>query len=95
MASDRVTLTIEAPDGADEEVTLPAALLDMLAEGDQTPPAVVADLAVFSCAQRIHATIHHGEEEPSAELQAVEETTMALFEERFEMSFEDAIGHSH
>ena len=92
--SDSVVLTIEGPDGEDE-VTLPARLLDMLAEGDESSARVVGDLAMFGCAQRAHGAVHHGEGEADEELQAVEETTMELFEERFGMTYAEATGHHH
>ena len=40
MADDSVTLRIEGPD-ANDDVTLPAGLLEMLAEGDETDAEVV------------------------------------------------------
>ncbi|MFB6171798.1 MAG: hypothetical protein ABEJ23_04640 [Haloarculaceae archaeon] len=94
MAVETVTLTIEGPDGTDE-LTLPAALLDMLSEGDETDAEVVGDLALFGCAQRVHGAIHHQQREPSEELAAVEEATMDLFEERFGMTYGEATGHQH
>jgi hypothetical protein len=95
MADDTtVTVTVEGPDGTDE-VTLPAGLMGMLAEDGETSAEVVGDLALFSCAQRIHATVHHAEGEPSEELEAVEAQTMELFEQRFGMSYGEATGHSH
>ena len=53
--SDTVTLTVESEEGSDE-LTLPAHLIDLLKEGDETPAEVVGDLAMMGCAQRIHAT---------------------------------------
>jgi len=94
MADDSVTLRIEGPD-ANDDVTLPAGLLEMLAEGDETDAEVVGDLALFGCAQRIHATVHHQEGEADERLQAIEETTMDLFEERFGMTYGEATGHQH
>lgn len=89
-----VTIRIEGPDGEDD-VTLPADLLEMLAEGDESGAEVVGDLALMSCAQRIHATIHHSEGEVADDLEAVEATTMDLFEERFGITFEEMAGHDH
>lgn len=95
-ASDTVTLTIEAPDGTSDEVTLPGRLLEMLADSDtETAPEVAGDLVLFSCAQRIHATVHHSEGESDRELEAVERTTMDLFEDRFGVGFGEATGHDH
>lgn len=92
--TDAVLIEIEGPDG-DSEVTLPSALLEMLAEDDQSAADVVGDLALFGCAQRIHATVHHGEGEVDEELAAIEETTLDLFENRFGVSYGEATGHQH
>jgi hypothetical protein len=92
--SDTVVITIEGPDGEDE-VTLPSPLLDLLSEEDETAAEVVGDIAILSCAQRIHATVHHSEEGPGDELAAIEESTMDLFEERFGVTFSEATGHDH
>ncbi len=89
-----IEVHIEGPDGEDT-VTLPADLLEMLSEGGENSATVVGDLALMSCAQRIHATVHHAEGEVDDELQAVEDTTLDLFEERFGMSFGEATGHQH
>ena len=92
--SDAVTLTIDGP-GGEDEVTLPAPLLEMLAEGDESAAEVVGDLAMFGCAQRIHATAHHSEGDVDEELEAIEGTTMDLFEERFGASYGELTGHQH
>jgi hypothetical protein len=94
MADDTVTLTIESDEG-DDEVTLPRGLLEMLAEGDETPAEVVGDLAMFGCAQRVHMTVHHGEGDVSEELQAIEAVTMDLFEDRFGATYGEVTGHQH
>ena len=90
-----VTLTIDAPDGASDEVTLPSRLMAMLAEEDQTPAEVAGDLALFSCAQRVHATIHHTDGEVAPEMEEIERTAMDLFKARFGMTFGEAVGHEH
>ncbi|MFB6271247.1 MAG: hypothetical protein ABEH83_14990 [Halobacterium sp.] len=94
MATETVTVSIEAPDSEDE-VELPEELLEMLAEGDQSDAEVVGDLALFSCAQRIHATVHHSQGEADQKLQDIEEVALDLFEERFGQSFGEATGHQH
>lgn len=93
MSDDTVTITIEGDDGTDE-VTLPAELMDLMREGDETDAEIVGDLALFSCAQRIHATVHHGQGD-TGEYEDIEETTMDLFEERFETTYGEMTGHSH
>ena len=92
--SDTVTLTVESEEGSDE-VTLPADLLDLLKEGDETPAEVVGDLAMMGCAQRIHATVHHSGGEVDPTIERLEELTMELFEERFGASYGELTGHSH
>lgn len=92
--SDTVTLTVESEEGSDE-VTLPAELIDLLKEGEETPAQVVGDLAMMGCAQRIHATVHHSQGEVDPNIQRLEELTMELFEERFGASYGEMTGHSH
>ncbi|MFB6150583.1 MAG: hypothetical protein ABEJ40_02130 [Haloarculaceae archaeon] len=92
---DVVTLELTAEDGTSDELAVPTTLLDMLAEGDETAPEVVGDIAMFGFAQRIHASVAHGEGEPDAELEGVEELTLDLFEERFGRSFAELTGHDH
>ena len=94
MADDTVTFRVEG-ETADDEVTLPAEMLEMLRGDDESGAEIVGDLALFSCAQRIHATTQHSEGEVDDRLEAVEATTMDLFEERFGMTFEEATGHQH
>ncbi len=92
--SDDVVITIAGPDG-DEEISLPEPLFDVLSDGGETTAEVVGDILVLSCAQRIHALVHHGEDEIGDDLSPVEDRMMSLFEERFGVSFAEATGHSH
>lgn len=92
--SDDVVVTIAGPDD-ETEVTLPESLFDVLSEGDETAAEVVGDILVLSCAQRVHALVHHGEEEIDEDLSPVEDRMMALFEEHFGVSFSQATGHDH
>jgi hypothetical protein len=94
MTDDTVTVTLEAGDETDE-LTLPTALLDMLREDDESTPELVGDIAMFGMAQRIHGAVHHAQGEPGEEVQAANETTMDLFEERFGASFAELTGHDH
>jgi hypothetical protein len=94
MANDTVTLTIDGPDG-DDEVTLPSAMLDLMREDEEADAEIVGDLALFSCAQRIHATVHHAEGGDTDEYREIEELTMELFEERFGASYAELTGHDH
>jgi hypothetical protein len=92
--TDTVELSIDGDDG-DDTLTLPAELVDMLREGDESAAQVVGDLAMFGCAQRIHATVHHAEGGVDPQLEAVEELTMDLFEKRFGASYGELTGHQH
>ncbi|PSP68156.1 hypothetical protein BRC85_03150 [Halobacteriales archaeon QS_1_69_70] len=94
MADETVTLSIEGEAAADE-VTLPVGMLDLLREADESDAEVVGDLALFSCAQRIHATVHHAEGGDTERYRAIEERTMALFEERFGATYGELTGHDH
>jgi len=92
---DTVTLQLDSDDGASDDLEVPVALLGMLAEGDETAPEVVGDIAMFGLAQRVHSAVHHSEGDVDDELAAVEERTLDLFEERFGRSFAELTGHSH
>jgi hypothetical protein len=94
MADDTVTLHIEGPNDEDD-VTLPEEMLDLMREADESDAEIVGDLALFSCAQRIHATVHHAEGGDTEEYKEIEEQTMDLFEERFGASYAELTGHQH
>lgn len=94
MTNETVTLTIESADASDE-LTVPADLLDMLREGEETDPRVVGDIAMMGLAQRIHGAVHHSEGGVDDEVEAVEELTLDLFEDRFGRSFAELTGHGH
>ena len=93
--TETISFTIDGTDDSTDEVTIPKALLDLLSEGEEPTAEIVGDLALFSCAQRVHAAIHHSQGTPDEELLAVEEETMELFEERFGQSFAELTGHAH
>jgi hypothetical protein len=94
MADDTVTLRIEGEDDTDE-VTLPTDMLDLMREADESNAEIVGDLALFSCAQRIHATVHHAEGGDTERYQEIEAQTMELFEDRFGASYAELTGHDH
>lgn len=93
--ADTTTFTIDGDDGSNDEIAVPAELLKLLAEGEQSPAETLGDLALLSCAQQIHAISHHSQGESDDGTQAIEEETMELFEERFGTSFAEMTGHSH
>ncbi|WP_290818142.1 hypothetical protein [Halovivax sp.] len=96
MATDvsTVTFSIESESGDVDEVTIPAGLVDLLAEGDQSSAETVGDIALLSFASRAHHLVHHGEG-ADEELEAQEAAAMELFEERFGVSYAEATGHHH
>jgi hypothetical protein len=94
MTDETVTMRIEGDDEADE-VTLPSEMLDLMREDEETDPEIVGDLALFSCAQRIHATVHHAEGGDTEQYRDIEETTMDLFEDRFGATYGELTGHDH
>lgn len=85
--------TIEA-DGDCDTIMIPQGLIGLLAEEDESAPRVVGDIVLFSCAQRVHAVVHHSEGQVTDDLLAIEAQMLAQFEERFGMTFEEATGHS-
>lgn len=91
--TETVTYEIDGESETDS-LTVPAGLLDVVAEGDQTGPEVLGDVAMLSLANRVHHLVHHGED-TDPELEAIESATMDLFEQRFGVTFAEATGHSH
>lgn len=91
---DTITLSITADDDTTDEVTIPAGLVDLVAEGDQTTAETVGDITLLSFASRAHHIVHHGDQ-ADEELEAQEERIMDLFEERFGVTFGEATGHQH
>ncbi len=93
MSEETVTLQIEGDDV--DEVTLPKEMLELMREAEESDAEIVGDLALFSCAQRIHATVHHAEGGDTERYRGIEKQTMKLFEERFGASYAELTGHSH
>lgn len=93
---DTVTLTIDADDDTTDDVEIPAGLLDLVAEGDQSTAETVGDVVLLSFASRAHHLVHHGHgDDADADLEAQEERIMDLFEDRFGLTFGEATGHQH
>ncbi|MEF8854173.1 MAG: hypothetical protein V5A24_01555 [Haloarculaceae archaeon] len=89
-----VSVTL-SDDESSDEIEVPETLLDLLGEGEEPPAAVVGDIAMLGLAQQIHGAVHHAQGEPDEDLQAAEEQTMDLFEERFGQTYGEMTGHSH
>lgn len=93
--TDTITFTIDGDDGSTDELSVPPSVLELLAERDESPAETLGDLALLSCAQQIHALNHHSRGEPDEDIRTSADETMAVFEERFGMSFAEMTGHSH
>jgi hypothetical protein len=89
------TYTIEGPDGETDDVELPADLVELMREGDETGATVIGDVVLQAFAQQAHARVHHAEGGVSEELQEANDSIEELFEERFGLSLSDAMGHQH
>ena len=94
MSEETVTLRIEG-ENDESDVTLPKEMLDLMREADESDAEIVGDLALFSCAQRIHATVHHAEGGDTEEYEVIEAKTMELFEDRFGATYGELTGHQH
>ena len=92
---DTQTYTIDGPDDETETVELPATLIELLREGDESGSEVVGDVVVQAFAQQAHVRVHHAEGEPSEELAVANDKLEELFEQRFGLSLADAMGHHH
>lgn len=94
-STERITFTIEGPDG-EEEIELPEGLVHLLSEEeDESTSEVVGDIATMAFASRAHMIAHHGEGEPSPEVSDIEDEMLDVFEERFGMTYGEATGHQH
>ena len=89
------TYTIAGPDGDTEDVELPEGLVDVFTEQGEDPTAVVADLVVQSFAQQAHVATHHSDGETPGDLAELNEKMEEIFEARFGISMDEAMGHSH
>ncbi|WP_158853603.1 hypothetical protein [Halorhabdus sp. CUG00001] len=99
-AKDLETTTVTvSTDDASDDMEVPLALIELLTEGEEDIPTVVADIAMFGLAQRVHTAVHHSQGDPSADIDAdiedIEAATDERFEERFGSSFEELLDHSH
>jgi hypothetical protein len=94
MPTESVTVTIETADASDA-IDVPTALIDLLADGDESAATVVGDVAMLGIAQQAHGAVHHGQGEVDDEVAAAESRAMDRFEERFGRSFAEMTGHDH
>lgn len=93
--ADTLTVTVDV-DEETEEIELPASLVDLYREeAEESDTKIVADMLVMAFSERAHAIAHHGEGGDQETIQTIEDDMMALFEERFGMTYGEATGHSH
>lgn len=95
MTTEETTTVRLETDGAEDELEIPAGLIDLLTEDDEPTPTVVADIAMFGFAQRVHTAVHHSQGDIDKDLEAIESATMDRFEQRFGTRYEELIDHSH
>lgn len=89
------TYRIEGPEGNEDTVELPADLVELLREGEETGAQVIGDVVLQAFAQQAHARVHHADDGPTEELQEANDIIEELFEDRFGISLSDAMGHQH
>ena len=94
MTRETTTVRIETDDSSDE-LEVPARVLELLSEEGDEPAGVVGDLVMLGVAQQAHGIVHHAQGEVDDDLQAAEQRTMELFEERFGQSYAEVTGHNH
>ena len=92
--ADTTTVHMEA-DGESDELTVPTALVRLLAEDGEGTTEVVGDMAMLALAQQAHGIVHHSHGEVDPAVEEAEQTTMDLFEERFGQSYAEMTGHDH
>lgn len=89
------TYTIEGPDGNEDNVELPANLVELMREGDESGASVIGDVVLQAFAQQAHARVHHAEGGASEAMQEANDEIEELFEDRFGISLSEAMGHQH
>lgn len=92
METRRVRIEIA---GEDDEVELPAGVLEYLADDSQPPARTAGDLLMVDCTHRLHAEAHHTEGDADDGLLVLEEAMRDRFESRFGSSFTELTGHEH
>jgi hypothetical protein len=94
--ADRTTVTVETETNT-EALELPTELVELYREEPgETDAQIAADMLVMAFAERAHALAHHSEEEEGlGDIEAIEGEMMAVFEDRFGMTYGEATGHSH
>ncbi|MFB6109681.1 MAG: hypothetical protein ABEJ60_02250 [Halodesulfurarchaeum sp.] len=93
--TDSISVTVDTETGTDE-ITLPLDIVDLYREDpEETDATIVADMLVMAFAERAHALAHHDEGEQEVDMEAIEAEMLSAFEDRFDMTYAEATGHSH
>jgi hypothetical protein len=87
-----VTVTVDA-EAESRTIELPAEFVEFIREPGESAADVVADLVVFSGAQRTYEAVHYSEGDLPAELHEVDEQMQELFETEFGTTLQDAAGY--
>lgn len=92
MDTSHVTIRV---DDSEDSVELPEELFSLFTEEDQTPASAATDLMVLDYTHRLHAQVHHTEDEPDERIVELEADLRDRFEDRFGASFGELTGHQH
>ncbi len=93
--ADTETYTVVAPNDDEDDVELPAGLVDMLTEAGENRSRVLTDVVAQAMAQQAHMLANHTETETPDDIDEINDTAEQLFEDRFGTSLADALGHDH
>jgi hypothetical protein len=93
--ANRVSYTVHGPDATETVFELPAGLADLFTEDEEVDTDVIADFVVQIFTQQAHAVMHHNAGEPPEGFPELNAEMETLFEERFGLSIEEAMGHAH
>jgi hypothetical protein len=91
----RTSYTVQGPETTETVFELPAGLAELFTEDDEVDTDVIADFVVQIFTQQAHAIMHHNSGEAPAGFSEMNAEMESLFEERFGLSIEEAMGHAH
>lgn len=87
-----VTVSIDA-EGDERTLDLPAGFVEFIREPDESAADVVADLVVFSGAQRTYEAVHYSEGELPEAINEIDDRMQELFEAEFGTTLQDVAGY--
>ena len=93
--AERVSYTINGPDATETAFELPVGLADLFTEDEEVDTDVIADFVVQIFTQQAHAIMHHNAGDPPEGFPEMNAEMEDLFEERFGLTIEEAMGHAH